>query len=288
MVNPKLFSMIEAVRNLGLEVTLGSNGVLLTELVSRELIRLGVDQLVVSIDGGKPTTYEGIRGTQLSIIIRNLETFNQVKAELGAIKPTLAVEFVAMRSNLDELKEVLHLTSDLNATRLVVSNVLPYTKDLNEEKLYGYGPKEPLITGVWPIKSDAWIRWGVIETPRMFWGAERRCRFVQEKSLVVRWDGNVSPCYAYSHSYQYYAIDGVLKNVKQYTLGNVNEQLLDEIWMSEEYTRFRSNVRAFHFPSCPDCDLRETCDLRQENQGRWGPNPSCADCLWAQDIVRCP
>ncbi len=102
MVNPKLFSMIEAVRNLGLEVTLGSNGVLLTELVSRELIRLGVDQLVVSIDGGKPTTYEGIRGTQLSIIIRNLETFNQVKAELGAIKPTLAVEFVAMRSNLDD------------------------------------------------------------------------------------------------------------------------------------------------------------------------------------------
>ncbi len=114
MVNPKLFSMIEeAVRNLGLEVTLGSNGVLLTELVSRELIRLGVDQLVVSIDGGKPTTYAGIRGTQLSIIIRNLETFNQVKAELGAIKITLAVEFVAMRSNLDELKEVLHLTSDL-------------------------------------------------------------------------------------------------------------------------------------------------------------------------------
>ena len=28
--------------------------------------------------------------------------------------------------------------------------------------------------------------------------------------------------------------------------------------------------------------------LRQDNQGCWGPNPSCADCLWAQDIVRCP
>ncbi len=49
----------------------------------------------------------------------------------------------------------------------------------------------------------------------------------------------------YSHSYQYYAIDDCIKTLKQYTLGNVNEQLLDEIWMSEEYTRFRSNVRAF-------------------------------------------
>jgi len=283
-----IFSMIEAIRSLGLEVTLGSNGVLLTEQVSRELIRLGVDQLVVSIDGGRPATYQGIRGTQLSIIIKNLETFNRVKKELGVIKPTLAVEFVAMRSNQDELMEVLNLASELNAARLVVSNVLPYTEDMNDEKLYGYGPKEPLNTGSWPVKSDVWIRWGVIETPRMFWGAERRCRFVQDKSLVVSWDGNVSPCYAYSHSYQYYAIDGVLKNVEQYTLGNVNQQYLDEIWMSEEYTCFRSNVRAFHFPSCPDCDLRETCDLRQENQGCWGPNPSCADCLWAQDIVRCP
>ncbi len=288
LVNPKLFSMIEAVRGLDLDVTLGSNGVLLSDQVSRKLIQLGVDQLVVSIDGGKPETYEGVRGTQLSLIIKNLEAFNRVKNELGVIKPTLAVEFVAMRSNQDELMEVLNLASELNAARLIVSNVLPYTEDMNDEKLYGYGPKEPLNTGSWPVKSDAWIRWGVIETPRMFWGAERRCRFVQDKSLVVSWDGTVTPCYAYSHSYQYYAIDGVLKNVERYSLGNVNEQLLDEIWMSEEYTRFRSNVRAFHFPSCPDCDLRETCDLRQKNEGCWGPNPSCADCLWAQDIVRCP
>lgn len=108
MVNPKLFSMIEAVRKLGLEVTLGSNGVLLTEKVTRTLIRLGVDQLVVSIDGGKPATYEGIRGTQLSIIIKNLETFNRVKDELEVVKPSLAIEFVAMRSNLDELKGSSH------------------------------------------------------------------------------------------------------------------------------------------------------------------------------------
>jgi len=47
-------------------------------------------------------------------------------------------------------------------------------------------------------------------------------------------------------------------------------------------------VRGLHFPSCPDCDLCETCDLRDKNEGCWGWKPSCADCLWAQDIVRCP
>jgi len=49
-----------------------------------------------------------------------------------------------------------------------------------------------------------------------------------------------------------------------------------------------SDVRKFHFPSSPDCDLRESCDFRERNEGCWGWNPSCADCLWAQDIIRCP
>jgi len=288
LVNRNLMAMIEEIRKRGLAVTLGSNGVLLTENVIRELIRLEVDQLVVSIDGGKPETYADVRGTQLSLILENVKKFNQIKNHLGLVKPSLGIEFVAMQSNQDELHDLLDLASELNASRLVVSHVLPYTKEMDAEKLYGYGPREPLKTGSWPIKSDVWVRWGFVELPRMFWGAERRCKFVQDKSIVVGWDGGVSPCYAFSHSYQYYAVDGVEKNIDRYVLGNVNEDTLAEIWMNEEFTRFRSNVRAFHFPSCPDCDLRETCDLRKNNEGCWGHNPSCADCLWAQDIVRCP
>ena len=288
LVNPNLLPMIEEVRKRNLAVTLGSNGVLLTEKVVRELIRLEIDQLVVSIDGGKPETYEGVRGTQLSLILENVKRFNQIKNELGLVKPSLGIEFVAMKSNQDELRDLLELASELNASRLVVSHVLPYTKEMDEEKLYGYGPREPLKTGSWPIKTDVWVRWGFLELPRMFWGAERRCKFVQDKSIVVGWDGGVSPCYALSHSYKYYAVDGVEKNVTRFVLGNVNEESLADIWMNEEFTRFRSDVRSFHFPSCPDCDLRETCDLRKNNEGCWGHNPSCADCLWAQDIVRCP
>lgn len=288
LMNRNLLSMIAEVRKRDLAVTLGSNGVMLKEKVLRELFRLGIDQLVVSIDGGKPETYEGVRGTQLAIIIENVKKFNEIKKEMGAFKPSLGIEFVAMQSNQSELREVLELASELNASRLVVSHVLPYTKEMNEEKLYGYGPRDPLQVGAWPVKEDIWVRWGLIELPRMFWGAERRCRFVQDKSIVVGWDGNVSPCYAFSHSYKYYTVDGVEKNVERFILGNVNEQPLAEIWMNEEFTRFRSNVRSFHFPSCPDCDLRETCDLRKNNEGCWGHNPSCADCLWAQDIVRCP
>jgi hypothetical protein len=47
------------------------------------------------------------------------------------------------------------------------------------------------------------------------------------------------------------SIDGVNKQVCHYAFGSVHEQRLADIWMSEEYTRFRSEGRMYHFPSCP-------------------------------------
>jgi radical SAM protein with 4Fe4S-binding SPASM domain len=186
------------------------------------------------------------------------------------------------------LADLTGLASWLGAGRVLVSNVLAYTDEMRDEILYGYEPRPPLDAGGWPVRLGAWVMWGTLELPRMHWGAEQRCRFVNDRGAVVGWDGEVVPCYALAHSYTYFAVDGRQKRVSRYELGNVTRQPLLEIWTSEEYCRFRNEVRDFHFPSCPDCDLRETCDLRERNEGCWGWNPSCADCLWAQDIVRCP
>ncbi len=286
--HPHIVEMIAAVRQRGIAVTLGSNGLLLDKAMARRLVQLGVDRVVISVDGVKPETYAGVRGAMLSQVLANIRALNDAKRELDSLVPALGIEFVVLKSNIAELRDLAALASQLNAARVLVSNVLCYTADMREQMLYGYEPRPTLDAVGWPVRTGAWVTWGNLELPRMHWGAERRCRFVQDRSLVVGWDGAVAPCYALSHNYSYYAIDGRKKQVSRYALGNVNEQPLAEIWMSEDYVRFRSQVRAFHFPSCPNCDLRETCDLRERNEGCWGWNPSCADCLWAQDIVICP
>lgn len=288
LAHPHILDMIQAVRERGIAVSVGSNGLLLDPRMSRELVRLGVDRLVVSVDGVKAETYAGVRGAMLSAVLDNIRALNEAKQQMNSLFPALGIEFVALRRNVAELGDLTGLAMRMGAARVLVSNVLPYTEDMRGEILYGHEPQPPFSAGGWPVKLGAWVTWGNLELPRMHWGAERRCRFVQDRSLVVGWDGSVAPCYALSHNYSYFAIDGRQKQVTRYVLGNANQQPLDEIWMSEEYVRFRSAVRAFHFPSCPDCDLRETCDLRERNEGCWGWNPSCADCLWAQDIVRCP
>jgi tungsten cofactor oxidoreducase radical SAM maturase len=288
LIHPNILDMVEAVRKYDLAVTIGTNGLLLSPKVIREIVRLGVDRVIISIDGGKPETFAMVRGALLSRVIANIERLNHIKNELGSLNPAVGVEFVALRSNISELDELVSLSSKLGISRLIVSNVLPYTEEMLSEVLYGYKPVPPLKAHSWALSAGAWVLLAVQELPRMHWGAERLCRFIQNHAIVVGWDGNVSPCYALSHNYSYYAIDGKKKRVNRYVLGNVNQRPLTEIWMSEEYVRFRSEVMAYHFPSCPDCDLRETCDLRAQNKGCWGWQPSCADCLWAQDIIRCP
>lgn len=288
LAHPRILEMIEAVRGRDLAVTVGSNGLLLKRDVAEALVRLGVDRLVISVDGVRPETYAGVRGALLSQVLDNIRHLNDAKHRLGSLFPALGVEFVVLKSNVDELAELTGLAMRLNAARVLVSNVLPYSEDMCDEILYGYEPRPPFKAGGWPVRADAWVMWGTLELPRMHWGAERRCRFVQDRAMVAGWDGGVSPCYALSHNYSYFAVDGRKKQVSRYLFGNVNEQSLADIWMSEDYVRFRGEVYAFHFPSCPDCDLRESCDLRERNEGCWGWNPSCADCLWAQDIVRCP
>ncbi len=286
--HPHILEMIASVQTRNLDVTLVSNGLLLDDSILREIVQLSVDRLVISLDGVTPETYAGVRGASLTKVLDNIRNLNEIKRELGSLFPALGIEFVALESNITELDRMSELASRLNASSVLVSNVLAYTDEMWDEILYGYEPRLPFKTGSWPVRADAWVMWGTLNLPRMQWGAEQRCRFVNDRAAVIGWDGNVAPCMALSHNYSYLTIDGQRKQVTRYELGNITQDSLLEIWTSEEYCRFRGEVREYNFPSCPNCDLRNNCDLREKNMACWGWNPSCADCLWAQDIVRCP
>ena len=288
-VHPRILDHLAALEDLGVKTTISTNGILLSEERARALVELGVDGVTVSLDGTDPETYADVRrGARLETVMENVETLNRVKAEEGTSLPRLGIEFVALKENEAQIPELPEVARRLGANRVLVTHVLPHTPEMAGQALYGRDPRPPLTAASgWAVRSSDWMLWGIVELPRMSWGAERRCRFIGSDALVVGWDGGVSPCYALSHSYPY-TIFGRRKRVSRYTFGNVDEQDLAAIWMSDDYVRFRAEVRRFNFPSCVDCELRDTCDITASNDGCWGWCPSCADCLWAQDIVRCP
>ncbi|MDP3185276.1 MAG: radical SAM protein, partial [Anaerolineales bacterium] len=160
LVHSDIMEMIATVRERGLAVTLGSNGLLLNSETSRELVRLGVERVVISVDGVKPETYAGIRGATLSQVLDNIRGLNEAKRQMGSLYPALGIEFVALKSNLDELAQLTGLATHLNAARVLVSNVLAYSEDMRAEMLYGYEPRPPFMARGWPVRADAWVMWG--------------------------------------------------------------------------------------------------------------------------------
>ena len=155
---------------------------------------------MISIDGGKPETYADVRGAMLSQVIEQSVGLNEAKRSyVPCIRPW-ASSLSILKSNVAELHDLARMASELNVCAYPGQQRPAYTEEMREEVLYGYEPcalqSQRLGAGLEPGLS-----WATLELPRMHWGAERRCRFVQDRSIVVGWDGSVSPCYALSHNY---------------------------------------------------------------------------------------
>jgi radical SAM protein with 4Fe4S-binding SPASM domain len=124
--------------------------------------------------------------------------------------------------------------------------------------------------------------------PEMKLRTQRRCSFIEEKAMAITWAGNVSPCYAGMHHYQCY-IYGRKKEMHPYHFGNVGNNSLRDIWLNDEYLKFRQQVLEFQFPSCTDCKYLEGCSMVDDNLlDCWGNSPTCADCLWSRGLILCP
>lgn len=286
LYHPEILSMARAIKDLGLELTITTNGTLLSPDLAEELMNIGLDRIVVSLDSSHPQLFEHIRqGANLDAVLNNLRGLNEIRRRRRSMRPVIDIEFVAMRRNVHEIADLPRLASRLMASFIIVTNLLPHTDDMKDEILYDSSVELPECSG-WPVRiGDSWLLWGTMKYPRMYWGADRYCRFVGNRSIAIGWDGGVSPCYALMHSYPYYIFDR-LKNVSRYTIGNVREKKLLEIWTCEDYVKFRRKVCTFAFPSCVDCGI--DCGYTNFNRDCWGADPSCADCLYAQGIVRCP
>jgi len=251
-----------------------------------------VEKLVVSCDSPEPGEYQSVRGTPIGPLEDGLSALSAAKEKAKSSVPLLAFEFVAMKHNLMRLKDMPRFARKWGAVSLLVTNLIPYTPEMTEHMTYSIGcvstgPDPSSWRGAWEAAARDWFTWGTLDLPRTRWGAARRCRFIEDKSATISWTGEVSPCLPLSHTYDVYGF-GRAKRIHRLSFGSLARRSLAAIWCSPRYVRFRSRVRLFRFPSCVDCLLGDTCDYRAQNADCWGAECSCADCLWAQDMVRCP
>jgi MoaA/NifB/PqqE/SkfB family radical SAM enzyme len=303
--HPGLLSMLATAKSVGCAVELITNGTRLDEDTRHELVRIGLDRLWVSIDGATPESYADVRlWDALPQVTEDLARLRELRTAHGSGLPRLGIAFVAMKRNIADLPAVIRLGQKLGADRFSVSNVLAHTPEMRDQVLYArsidaeevepfpWAPEislprmdvdELTIEGLARVESG---RNGHSLPGHARGGRANTCPFVEKGSVSIRWDGAISPCLPLLHTHRSY-LDFRPRTSHAFSVGNVNERSLQEVWSDPAYVELRERLLAFDFAPCTICN---SCDMADENlEDCFGsPTPACGGCLWAQGFIQCP
>jgi MoaA/NifB/PqqE/SkfB family radical SAM enzyme len=289
----------------GARVELITNGTMLTEKRSQQIIDAGLDVIWVSIDGATPESYADVRlGAHLPKVLENLGRFRSMRRGGHFPSPEIGIAFVAMARNIDDLPEVLRIGRSAGAKHFSVSNVLPYTADMQADMLYTRtltnmahqsSPTQARLSlpriDINQKTQDAFLQtmrsgYNINFAGNNLSSAADVCNFIESGTMSIGWDGGVSPCWPLMHTHTSY-LHGKPHLSRRHVVGNVNDQGLLDIWLDEEYVAYRAKVQSFGFAPCTFCG---GCDLSEANEEDCFGNefPACGSCLWSQGVIQCP
>ena len=282
-IYPEFLNVLESIKQKNLKAEFITNGNALKEEYANKIIEIGVDRIIISVDAPEKESFEKIRlDSDFEQLINRIEYINSLKKENKSKKPELWIEFVAMKSNYKMLPDLVKMAGKYMIDSIIVSNLLPYTKDMVDEILYDADENDL------DIGSGGGLIYFKSKLPEMKLRTTRYCNFVESNSMVISRYGQVSPCYSLLHQQPEY-IYGRKKLNKKHYFGDINKESLKDIWQKEDYIKYRSNVKDAYFPSCTDCKYLEGCSMTDDNTlDCWGNSPTCADCLWYRGIIICP
>jgi MoaA/NifB/PqqE/SkfB family radical SAM enzyme len=305
LFHSRTIEWISKAKEQGAFVEMITNGTLLTQQRSKELVESGLDVLWVSIDGATPESYTDVRlGAELPNVLDNMYRFRKMRRGGHRPRPEIGVVFVAMKRNIDDLPEVITLGKRFGAKRFMVTNVLPYTEEMQSEILYKRTLRDiTYLPSPWlpylrlskmdlnETTRDAFFKalnsgCNVEYASNNLGGSNDICKFIEEGSQTIGWDGGLSPCLPLLHDHVSY-LHGKVRVSRRDIIGNENDHSLAELWFDESYVAYRERVQSFAFAPCTPCG---GCELSQLNEEDCYGNtfPSCGGCLWNQGVIQCP
>jgi radical SAM protein with 4Fe4S-binding SPASM domain len=255
LLRKDIFELMEYAGRLGFSIIFSTNGTLLTPQIARDLVKSGVVNFSISLDGSTQESHERIR--------RIPGCYNKTLQGIQAAATTGAcvqVNFTAMKQNLSELLPVMDLAENLKVDLFMVFQSIPPCQERGAVEL---GPEDQLhlmetirekqkkskflIMPVcspeyWPLIAGQ--NWENTLQKRLLQSAFNGCG-AGRGFCYVRFDGDVWPC-----------------NFIPVVAGNIRQTSLDEIWReSPLLAQFRK----------PQRDLKDEC-------GNCPHNPICGGC----------
>lgn len=190
LLHPDIFAFVRAAHERGLRTMLSSNLNLLEEEQARDMVRSGLDNLILSLDGTRPETYAFYRvGGDFEKVKENARLLARVKREMGSPRPHVTLQFLVFRHNYGDIPGIEALAREIGVDDVSVMN--GYLGGEGQTPYVGRSDSRALAEK-WLVRDS-----GYAAEFDYFADSEylspKRCYFPW-KTVTINWDGAVSPC----------------------------------------------------------------------------------------------
>lgn len=225
------------------QATMTSNGMLLDEDVASWMVAdQSLQELCISFDGARKATLERIRkGANYERILENLERLGRKKIEKKAEFPRTWFRFAIMRSNAEELPDMITLCKKHGLYKLEVKPLL-VSGDIPAEESLKHHPQ--LAQEVFEETKARAKENGILLSLPSFSDAqqEKPCTCTKLWDFAqIDPDGSIRICYY----------------CWKQRLGNIKDGFT-KIWRGEHYAKIRSTQESDtpYYPYCKTCEVR--------------------------------
>jgi MoaA/NifB/PqqE/SkfB family radical SAM enzyme len=107
-----LLPLLARAKQAGCSVRMITGGAKLSPRLLEDLVRAGLDRLVLSMDGARDATLRSLRGVPLKAWLKWIRQARALRDEQGSFRPMIQLNFVAQWPNVAELPELVDLCAE--------------------------------------------------------------------------------------------------------------------------------------------------------------------------------
>ncbi len=219
LLNDEIFEMISYAKSKKIAVSFNTNLSLLNKDTAARLILSGLDHIKISLDGSSEESYLKYRvGGNFDEVIRNIKLLVRTRDNLRKTKPFIEIQFIVMKHNEKEIKEMEELCSGLGVDGLFIEKL---RLDMREELI---------VPDAYSI--DKFREWLPKQGECSLFNYSTKNRKNNKKicswlwtSTVINWDGSIVPCC------------GVYD--VHYDFGNIFKDGFKKVWNGPKYVASR-------------------------------------------------
>lgn len=214
LLNKNFTNYISYAKQYNIYTITSTNAQILNKNIAYEIVRSGLDRIIISIDGTTQEIYEKYRkGGSIEKCIKAINYLKEIKKELKSKTPCIEAQFIVFSFNEHQIDEFKKLAPKWGADKISIKSAQIHSPNENFEIIptidkYSRYKK---IDNEWKIKKDF----------------NKSC-FRAWYGMVVSADGNILPC--------------CFDKQEKYIYGNIKDNEVENIWKNNKANNFRNTI----------------------------------------------